>query len=258
MDAENSYTRMMKVCKDRGFGERPGEVAAYLTKHGLTVNPSTISNWKLRGGLGLAALLKVSKIIGVSAESLTHGAQIDINDPVPLLPAPKTGITPKSILIGDILNFYTGLSNEDRAILRSHLALVDGHPRPMKEENRSKNRSRSIDAKRSGAKATVPQIDSFAGGSLSASSSRLGVRGLDGAEKMVPSVRPVKSEGNIPMDTLTLRDLAVILRIDPRTLQNRIYKDPKSVPPWVKLPGQSRLIWLREDVENWLKAHRQT
>lgn len=54
--------------------------------------------------------------------------------------------------------------------------------------------------------------------------------------------------------TLTIRDLAEILHVQPRTLENRVHARPESVPPPIIIDGQGTLLWLPETVENWLKS----
>ncbi len=61
----------------------------------------------------------------------------------------------------------------------------------------------------------------------------------------------------VPDDTLTLQGVAAILHVNPRTLQNRYYRDPSCLPPPIKVPGQSRPIWLTADIRQWLEQNRQ-
>lgn len=60
------------------------------------------------------------------------------------------------------------------------------------------------------------------------------------------------------VETIGPADLAAILHVS----KSLIYKaanghSPLSLPPRVIPPGSNRLLWLRADVVEWLRAHRQ-
>jgi predicted DNA-binding transcriptional regulator AlpA len=58
------------------------------------------------------------------------------------------------------------------------------------------------------------------------------------------------------MQTITIKQLAVILNRSPATIATEASKTPEKLPPRLILPGSRRVLWLKEDVEAWLKAHR--
>lgn len=58
------------------------------------------------------------------------------------------------------------------------------------------------------------------------------------------------------MQTLTISELASILNRSPATIATEVSKAPHKLPPRLQLPGSRRVLWLREDVENWINAHR--
>ena len=58
------------------------------------------------------------------------------------------------------------------------------------------------------------------------------------------------------METLTIDDLAVILNRARATIATEVTKAPHKLPPRLHLPGSRRVLWLKEDVENWLAEHR--
>lgn len=61
-----------------------------------------------------------------------------------------------------------------------------------------------------------------------------------------------------PADTLTIDDLAKMLRRAPTTIATEVSKSPHKLPPRLKLPGSRRVLWLRADVIKWLIEHRAT
>ncbi len=58
------------------------------------------------------------------------------------------------------------------------------------------------------------------------------------------------------MEMLTTNDLAGILRITPGSLRVRLSRRPDSLPKPVMRGRGSRTLWLKNDVEKWLLAHR--
>lgn len=61
-----------------------------------------------------------------------------------------------------------------------------------------------------------------------------------------------------PDDTLTLHDIAALLHVSHKTLQNRYYVDKTCLPPPLNVPGQTRPIWLTADIKEWLENCRQS
>lgn len=58
------------------------------------------------------------------------------------------------------------------------------------------------------------------------------------------------------METLTIHDLSAVLHKSTGSIYNDLTRNPKSLPPRIAIPGSIRLLWLRDDVEAWLKSHR--
>jgi predicted DNA-binding transcriptional regulator AlpA len=59
------------------------------------------------------------------------------------------------------------------------------------------------------------------------------------------------------MKTLTINDLAEVLHVKPATIHDRMYRNPKMLPPRLAIPGKSKPLWLEEDVLAWLKSLRK-
>lgn len=55
---------------------------------------------------------------------------------------------------------------------------------------------------------------------------------------------------------LGVAELAALLRRAPKTVAIEVSRAPHKLPPRLKLPGSRRVLWLAEDVEKWLDAHR--
>ena len=58
------------------------------------------------------------------------------------------------------------------------------------------------------------------------------------------------------MQTLTIKDLAVILNRSPATIATEVTKHPNKLPPRLQLPGSRRVLWLQSDVEDWINEHK--
>ena len=56
--------------------------------------------------------------------------------------------------------------------------------------------------------------------------------------------------------TLGIDDLSTILRRAVPSIRADICRKPESLPPRIKMPGSSRLLWLESDVFKWLAANR--
>lgn len=60
------------------------------------------------------------------------------------------------------------------------------------------------------------------------------------------------------LPTLFIEELAKLLGKTRDSVYTALCRNPESLPPPLYIPGRSTLIWLREDVLEWLKAHRAT
>lgn len=56
--------------------------------------------------------------------------------------------------------------------------------------------------------------------------------------------------------TVDVDGLAEILQTSSNSIRTRLCREPHTLPPRLKLPGNTRLLWLMEDVMNWLKQCR--
>ena len=56
--------------------------------------------------------------------------------------------------------------------------------------------------------------------------------------------------------TMGVEDLAPLLHRDPKTLMRDIHRRPDSLPPRLIIPGSKRVIWLEQDVREWLNGCR--
>lgn len=57
--------------------------------------------------------------------------------------------------------------------------------------------------------------------------------------------------------TLTLDELAETLGKAPNTIYQDLHRKPDRVPPPLRVPGTRKLLWLRSDVEAWLRQFTQ-
>jgi hypothetical protein len=56
--------------------------------------------------------------------------------------------------------------------------------------------------------------------------------------------------------TMGVEELSVLLRRAVDTIRSDARRRPETLPPRVVIPGTSKLLWLEEDVVNWMKEHR--
>lgn len=56
------------------------------------------------------------------------------------------------------------------------------------------------------------------------------------------------------LETLSATDLASLLKITPASLRCRLCRRPESLPAPVQQGKGARLLWLKSDVEAWLKG----
>ncbi len=57
------------------------------------------------------------------------------------------------------------------------------------------------------------------------------------------------------MITLTIDDLAEVLKRSKKSIYSDVTRNPASLPPRVIIPGSSRLLWRKETVDKWLEEH---
>lgn len=58
------------------------------------------------------------------------------------------------------------------------------------------------------------------------------------------------------LQTITIKELAAILNRSPATISTEISKAPHKLPPRLVLPGSRKVLWLKSDVEDWIREHR--
>ncbi len=56
--------------------------------------------------------------------------------------------------------------------------------------------------------------------------------------------------------TMGVEELSVLLRRAVDTIRSDARRRPETLPPRIIIPGTSKLLWLEEDVINWMKEHR--
>ncbi|NCW85975.1 MAG: hypothetical protein EBV69_07705 [Oxalobacteraceae bacterium] len=61
----------------------------------------------------------------------------------------------------------------------------------------------------------------------------------------------------IELKTMTIDELAPLLKRDVETLRRDLNRRPESLPPKLMIPGSRRLVWLEQDVKAWLQSCRQ-
>jgi hypothetical protein len=57
------------------------------------------------------------------------------------------------------------------------------------------------------------------------------------------------------IELLTAEDMAGLLHKDVTSIRSDVLRNPRSLPPLCRLPGNRRLLWRRCDVDAWLAAH---
>ncbi|NBT00839.1 MAG: hypothetical protein EBS61_09485 [Betaproteobacteria bacterium] len=67
----------------------------------------------------------------------------------------------------------------------------------------------------------------------------------------------MKRNEPIELKTMTINDLAPLLKRDVETLRRDLNRRPESLPPKLMIPGSRRLVWLEQDVKAWLQSCRQ-
>jgi hypothetical protein len=56
--------------------------------------------------------------------------------------------------------------------------------------------------------------------------------------------------------TMGVEELSVLLRRAVDTIRSDARRRPDTLPPRIVIPGTTKLLWLEEDVANWMKEHR--
>jgi len=59
------------------------------------------------------------------------------------------------------------------------------------------------------------------------------------------------------LKTLGVEELAVLLRRKPDTIRSDARRRPNTLPPRIVIPGTTKLLWLEEDVVDWMKDRRE-
>lgn len=59
------------------------------------------------------------------------------------------------------------------------------------------------------------------------------------------------------LKTLGVEELAVLLRRKPDTIRSDARRRPNTLPPRIVIPGTTKLLWLEEDVADWIKERRE-
>ena len=57
------------------------------------------------------------------------------------------------------------------------------------------------------------------------------------------------------LHTLTIEDLAHILKKSVRTIKNDVSRAPERLPPRLKIPGSDKVLWRANTVRDWLASH---
>lgn len=58
--------------------------------------------------------------------------------------------------------------------------------------------------------------------------------------------------------TIGVEELAELLHRRPETIRSDARRRPATLPPILRIPKTRRLLWLEEDVVNWMKTKRET
>lgn len=56
--------------------------------------------------------------------------------------------------------------------------------------------------------------------------------------------------------TMGVEELSVLLRRAVDTIRSDARRRPETLPPRIIIPGTSKLLWLEDDVIEWMKEHR--
>lgn len=56
--------------------------------------------------------------------------------------------------------------------------------------------------------------------------------------------------------TITVEELAEVIGRKASTIRADIHRRPSTLPPRLRIPGSTRLLWLESDVRSWLEQCR--
>lgn len=56
--------------------------------------------------------------------------------------------------------------------------------------------------------------------------------------------------------TIGPNELAILLQRTPNTIRADVNRRPQSLPPKLNIPGSAKLLWVEEDVIQWLNELR--
>lgn len=59
------------------------------------------------------------------------------------------------------------------------------------------------------------------------------------------------------LKTLTIEDLANLLKRSVSTIRSDVTRRPQSLPPRLEVPGSRTILWLEQDVLDWLQSLRK-
>lgn len=77
-----------------------------------------------------------------------------------------------------------------------------------------------------------------------------------GAFDISMQLQPPYSSGTAA-EVLAVEQLAHLIHKSPASIRSDASRNPDALPPICRLPGNKRLLWLREDVMRWLASYVQ-
>lgn len=66
-----------------------------------------------------------------------------------------------------------------------------------------------------------------------------------------------QSQLDLNFQVLAVDQLSHLIHKSPASIRSDASRNPSSLPPICRLPGNKRLLWLKEDVMKWLASHVQ-
>lgn len=58
------------------------------------------------------------------------------------------------------------------------------------------------------------------------------------------------------LKTMTVEDLAAVLQKSVHTVRCDVTRRPETLPPRIQIPGSRTVLWLEQDVIDWLESLR--